>query len=304
MQKSDQHGTGLRWSVTQRLEFIEFRLVWEGRINRSDISSRFGIALQQASADLQQYDRLAPTNLDYDRNAKTFVPSSTFEPVFLRPLANRQLLQLAALANGLVDRRETWFSDLPPAAVVPSLPRSVPTATVRWILEAIRAKSVVEVGYHSLSGPTPIRRSLAPHALGFDGHRWHARAWCFKNREFRDFVLSRISEVATTERIAVDASLDVEWTTNVNLDLGPHPELGEPARRALAKEHNMSRGRLRLPVRVAMAFYTIKHLNLDLNLSPPRQQLVLLNQDEVNAACADARAKARDALQAAEIRID
>ena len=27
----------MRWGVEQRLEFIEFRLLWEGGVNRSDI---------------------------------------------------------------------------------------------------------------------------------------------------------------------------------------------------------------------------------------------------------------------------
>ena len=33
--------TGLRWGVEQRLEFIEFRLFWEGSINRRDIIGNY-----------------------------------------------------------------------------------------------------------------------------------------------------------------------------------------------------------------------------------------------------------------------
>jgi len=32
-----QAGTGLKWGVERRLEFIEFRLFWEGGVNRADI---------------------------------------------------------------------------------------------------------------------------------------------------------------------------------------------------------------------------------------------------------------------------
>ena len=46
---------GLRWGVEQRLEFIEFRLLWEGGVNRSDITKHFGVSVPQASKDLTQY---------------------------------------------------------------------------------------------------------------------------------------------------------------------------------------------------------------------------------------------------------
>ena len=39
----------LRWGVAQRLEFIEFRLFWEGRVNRSDLMEQFGLSVNQAS---------------------------------------------------------------------------------------------------------------------------------------------------------------------------------------------------------------------------------------------------------------
>ncbi|MGZ8284061.1 MAG: WYL domain-containing protein [Allosphingosinicella sp.] len=297
MEKSDPEDPGLRWSIAQRLEFIEARLVWEGRINRSDIRQRFGVTVQQATADLQLYEKIVPANVQYDRNAKTFVPGPHFQPYFLKPLANRQLLQLAAIANGLVDARETWFSDLPPVEVVPNLPRTVPTLTVRWILEAIRTRSAIEVGYQSVKRPDVIRRSFAPHALGYDGKRWHARSWCLKNRRFRDFVLSRITDTGPLTPSPVDPALDLEWATKVDLVLVPNPGLSDGARRSLAKEYNMVRGRLRLPTRVAMAFYTRQHLNLDLALEPARQQLVLSNPEEVDAACTQAQLAGLAALR-------
>ena len=54
MQEINPPDQTLRWSIAQRLEFIEFRLVWEGRIKRSDIADRFGVTVQQATVDLGQ----------------------------------------------------------------------------------------------------------------------------------------------------------------------------------------------------------------------------------------------------------
>jgi hypothetical protein len=43
-------------------------------------------------------------------------------------------------------------------------------------------------------------------------------------------------------------------------------------------------------MRAALAWYTIKHLNLDLTgLPPERQKLVLVNLDEVNTAVSRAK---------------
>ena len=59
----DNDGERLRWGVRRRLEFIDFRLFWDGRFNRSDLSATFGISPQQASGDIAQYEKIAPANL-------------------------------------------------------------------------------------------------------------------------------------------------------------------------------------------------------------------------------------------------
>jgi len=50
----------LRWGVEQRLEFIEFRLFWEGHVNRGDLTDVFGVSVNQASTDLNRYIGFAP----------------------------------------------------------------------------------------------------------------------------------------------------------------------------------------------------------------------------------------------------
>ncbi|PCG07421.1 WYL domain-containing protein, partial [Sphingomonas ginsenosidimutans] len=47
--------SGLRRGVESRLEFIEFRLFWEGHVNRSDLIDVFGVSINQASTDLNRY---------------------------------------------------------------------------------------------------------------------------------------------------------------------------------------------------------------------------------------------------------
>ena len=92
-------GPELRWGVEQRLEFIEFRLFWEGGINRSDITGFFGVSVPQASKDLTQYQELAPDNVRYDRSEKRYFATDSFCPRFLKPDADHYLAQLLFAAD-------------------------------------------------------------------------------------------------------------------------------------------------------------------------------------------------------------
>ena len=69
----DNDRSELRWGVEQRLEFIEFRLFWEGHVNRSDLMDQFGVSVNQASTDLNRYIGFAPDNMVYDKSARTYV---------------------------------------------------------------------------------------------------------------------------------------------------------------------------------------------------------------------------------------
>jgi len=91
----------LRWGVEQRLEFIEFRLFWEGHVNRGDLMEAFGVSVNQASTDLNRYIGMAPQNMHYDKSARAYVRGAEFAPQFLKPDASRYLAQLKSVADGI-----------------------------------------------------------------------------------------------------------------------------------------------------------------------------------------------------------
>lgn len=62
--------------------------------------------------------------------------------------------------------------------------------TLRSVVGAIRRSEAIEVKYQSLSSPEPRWRWIAPHAIGFDGFRWHTRAFCLTDDCFKDFYAS------------------------------------------------------------------------------------------------------------------
>src|SRR5690606_34246199 len=108
---------------------------------------------------------------------------------------------------------------------VPSPVRGIVAHTLRRVIEAIRTRQALEVEYQSLSSRAPRWRWIAPHAIAFDGFRWHARAYCFTDGCFKDFLLARILDIRDTRPSDIDASQDVDWHTHVTLEIGPHPGL-------------------------------------------------------------------------------
>ena len=165
----------LKWGVERRLEFIEFRLYWEGGVNRSDITDAFDVSVPQASKDLTLYQDRAPCNAIYDKSAKRYVASNEFQPCFLKPDAGQYLNQLRSVAEGILPSSASWIAHSPPYAGPPVPTRGVNNDTLRTVLAAIRKKQSVEVEYQSLSSDDPRWRWIAPHAIGFDGFRWHRR---------------------------------------------------------------------------------------------------------------------------------
>lgn len=270
----------LRWGVEQKLQFIEFRLFWEGHVNRSDLIDKFGVSPNQASGDLNRYIALAPDNMVYDKSGKTYVRSSAFKPLFLKPDATQYLSQVRSVAEGIITPDDAWIGNLPAFDATPAPARGIDPVVLRSIVTANKRHEAIEVLYQSMSAPDPEWRWIAPHALAFDGFRWHARSFCEKSGEYRDFVISRILETRQTRAAKKQAVSDAAWEEVVELEVGPHPDLSPNQRRVIELDYGMKNGRVTIPVRRALLYYALKRLGLDTDPSarkPQDQQIVILN---------------------------
>jgi hypothetical protein len=283
------------WTQNRRFEFIEWKLFWEGALNRSDLEDTFEISTPQASVDLRHYRALAGENIEYDATSRAFKPTPDMKPSFLKVSADRLLLQLRALLTGALPRREVWFRNLPPIDMAPDIVRHVDPACLRRILDAIRTKHRVEVRYQSLTNSRT--REIAPHALAFDGYRWHVRAWACDRDDFRDFVLTRIDQIRPGPPADFDSADDLEWNTIATLDLRPHPGLTNEQSLAIQRDYAMKEGRREIEVRLSMAYYFIMRMNLDLtDLAPARAQLCLHNLEDIQHAIRNARAVSKQRM--------
>lgn len=252
----------LRWGIERRLEFIDFRLFWEGHINRSDLTDRFGISTPQASADLARYQDLAPANLAYDSSLRRYLATPEFRSAFDAEDSDRYLAQLRSIANGTIRPEEAWLDEPPDFRVVPAPGRSVDTRTLKAILGAIRERQALRIRYQSMSKPDPQWRWITPHALGFDGFRWHARAFCHNDETFKDFVFARILDIGETKPHAIDPAADRAWSESVTVVIAPHPELPKGQRRAIELDYGMQDGERAIEVPKAFLYYFLKRLGL------------------------------------------
>ncbi len=280
----DNDKSELRWGVEQRLEFIEFRLFWEGHVNRSDLMDQFGVSVNQASTDLNRYIGFAPANMVYDKSARTYVRGSAFQPQFLEPDASRYLAQLRSVAENILDREDSWIANLPSFASAPTPVRGVDPVTLRSVVGAIRRSEEIEIRYQSLSSPDPRWRWIAPHAIAFDGFRWHARAFCLTDECFKDFLLSRMIEIRGSRESGTSADDDLDWNSEVVLEVAPHPELSETQAKVIALDYGMRGGSAKIKVRRALLYYALRRLGLDTDPAarrPQDQQIVLMNAPEI-----------------------
>ena len=276
------------WTQNRRFEFIEWKLFWEGALNRSDLEEAFEISTPQASVDLRRYRELAGAGIEYDATTRAYKPAENMKPSFLKVSADRLLIQLRALLTGALPRSEVWFRNLPAIDMAPDIVRHVDPDCLRRILDAIRSKRCVEVRYQSLTNSRT--RQIAPHALAFDGYRWHVRAWACDREDFRDYVLTRIDNIRPGLPAEFDPNDDVEWSTVTTLDLRPHPGLENEQSQAIQRDYNMVDGRRTIEVRLSMAYYFIMRMNLDLtDLPAARAQICLHNLAEVQAAIKQAK---------------
>jgi WYL domain len=257
--------SGIRRGVERRLQFIEYRLYWEGQVNRSDIIDKFGVSLPQASNDLTQYREAAPDNIHYDPSSKRYLRSATFSPRLFRPNAGHYLVELKAFADGLLAPEESWVGAAPAVDAMPVPGRRVEPELLRSLVEAIRSKRSIHVHYHSMRSQSRAAtwQWITPHALSSDGLRWHVRGYCHLENCFKDFLLSRFLEAGKFGEPGQDGAADIDWCCYFDVVLVPNPALPREKQQTVAIEYDMKDERLVVAVRCALLYYFNKRLRLD-----------------------------------------
>jgi hypothetical protein len=275
--------SNIKWSQERRLQFIDFRLQWEGRINRKDVTGFFNISVPQASADIALYTELAPGNLEYDKSSRTYVASPSFNPYFDSAGPRQYLSQLLSLERNILSSDQVFMSFRPPIASVPLPTRTIESTTLALMLRAIDSNGKLDISYQSIARDEEQMRTISPHAFGYDGVRWHVRAYCHLRAGFRDFVFGRILSATALTASAIDSQNDHDWHTFVDLVLAPDESLTPKQRHGVEIDYGMTGGKVSISCRQAMLFYALRTLNFEVDGTPRKgeRQLVIANLTEI-----------------------
>lgn len=273
------------WEVLMRYRLIEIIALWEGRLTTNHLCNSFGIARQQASKDINKYlVEIAPGNLDYDSKLKGYRPTANFIPRLTKGLSEEYLHALASNRD-FSHTFTTLDLGFPHTEMLQPPLRQVDPEILRGLVQAAREGKKVDMGYVSMTSPDEESRIIAPHTLVCTPLRWHVRAYCEKNREFRDFVLSRFRGINSIEGASTyTKDQDQRWQQKVDIVLVPDSRLSDYQKAIIEHDYNMVDGKRVISVRSALIPYAVQALNLDLNkieARPEAQQITVANLDEV-----------------------
>lgn len=268
----------LNYAQRERLAFIDFCLEYYGTVTRADLVQHFQTGLASCSRDLTLYRELAPDNAELAHQTKQYVRKAKFRPLFTHD-PDYVLGQLVQGFDYEIPHRQPSSNVCFDAIRFAHPKQDIVAALTR----AIYNKQAIHCRYHSLSSGEG-NRTIIPHAIVNNGHRWHVRAFDRKTNSFRDFVCSRFTKIEisdTTPKTNELADKDKAWNTIISLEIGVNPQIEHS--KAIELDYGMKQGVLKLEVRLSLAGYLLRQWNVDcsveVNLGSMQYQLYLKNTD-------------------------
>lgn len=274
----------------RRLLRLELICLWEGRLNNARLRELLDVSQVRASELIREFRDKHSLWTRWDSKTRSF--HTTTEAYISAGNAdnaakNAESLSLYLALVGLPYTALVTHgvnSEQVACAAFPDL--SAPKPRIFAALnEAIRTCKAVEITYRSMREPKPHTRIISPHNLVRAGRRWHARAFCSKNNDFRDYALGRIVDVSllgqAAEKLEID---DKAWMTRVPVKLIAHPDLSGEQESLIRFEYfNNTASRVET-CRGSLVNYFIQDIRAAIDVKtqrPPEYQIAVANAQEV-----------------------
>ena len=275
----------IRWDLLFRYRLIEIVALWEGRLTTNHLVNSFGIGRQQASKDINTYlAEIAPDNLVYNKHLKGYEPSPSFKPTVTTGTAD-EYLHILSRTKDLAHTFESLDLGFANTHMLQLPSRPVDPVILRAIVQAAREQKRVDIGYISVNNPETDGRIIVPHTLVCTPSRWHVRAYCEKNGQYRDFVLSRFrGEPELMDKSEHGKDGDTAWNTEIELSITPDPRLEKLQQKVIVHDYGMKRNKLAVPCKAALLQYVLQAYRLDpykQEAKPEAQQIVIGNYKSV-----------------------
>ena len=255
----------------KRFAFLELLLIWEGRIQPKHLAQQFELGEKLAKHVIQKYKNLYPENIQYHGASDSYQAG---------------LNMLAQFTNGTLQEYMQYMANTETVSSLELPNRNLQPALVRPILQAIREKLRLKIGYASVSNPNFVERVIQPHHLVFDGMRWHVRGYCENNQGYRDFVLSRFQPDTPAQLLDGADQFDIQdevWHNLLNVEFMPDPRLDENRARIIALDYDMQLTRngyrKTQQVRQALLMYWVQRMGLNQYHNNPQAQQIILTPE-------------------------
>jgi hypothetical protein len=262
----------MKFDTKIRFAYLETQLYWGDGLAASDLVRTFDITRQTAQAVINAYRKLHSGQMEYNPSLKRHVASENFQPHYIREdtTAFLEYLRGQNLRAHYLD--EPDWSELEITDVDRLLRPKLPRHIIQPILAALRHKQTLIIDYKPVM-PDDIReRIISPNHLVFASNRYHLHAYCHTILDYRDFVLSRILWVESSQEEWVSSAGSQEWNDFVTLRFRPNRELPVSVQETLLRGHSAAKdGILEIHCRKNEAFYIKRKLlkAVDINRGMP-----------------------------------
>lgn len=238
-----------------RLQYIEFSLIYKGEVSRASLMETFDIKEASATRDINKYIELTQGKNSYfdAKSKKHFIKDETFKPYY----ALSDIDVLCWIKTEKIDKTNVNYIYRCQRLSIPSKNEFAP------ITRAITQKKKVEIEYLSVTNGKS-KRIISPHSLFDDGLKIYIRAYDSKYQAFINISSSRItcsSLMDVSTAIGEEVEYDIEWNNILDLQLIPHPKIKH--KETIEYEYKMIRGSLNIQVREATAGFYLRAWNVD-----------------------------------------
>jgi predicted DNA-binding transcriptional regulator YafY len=253
---------------------LETILIWEGEIDNPRIRELLGVRPVWASR------LLAELQLKMGDRA---VRATSHSPLKMRSEAMGQFTESAPdeylrVLSRSSDPQTTVEDGRQDQSVVSPQIFSV-------VNRAIRNQVGVSIAYRSMANPQGKVRTIFPHSFVKVARRWHVRAWCTENREFRDFTLGRMRNVSIVDEVSENGRQDdADWNSIMTVEISAHPDLNLLQQKMIEDEYFLGAKTKALTMRRCLVGYTIQDLSIATDAKvqrPPEYQLCVVDAKKI-----------------------
>lgn len=250
-----------------RLRDLETVLRWEGRLDNARVRQICGVQPVWASRLIAELmETLGSKVKRATSHAPLFWAGSARADAQSSP---DDYLRVMLASPG----RPAWLEDA--RLELGAAPRQV----FAEVVQAVQQQVGLRITYRSMNHPQGSARVIFPHSLVRAPRRWHVRAWCAENQDYRDFTIGRIARADLLEEPSTHpAQADQAWCRMESLTLVPHPELTAEQQQLIALENFAGKPSRDLTTRACLMEYVLQDLRVAVDPQsqrPPQYQIAL-----------------------------